>query len=237
MSPSVAAHSGRTANYLYQVLDDAPNSDDWNPNDQPVSYLIMREPERALLADIGDGPLVEASSNAAMNATFIRVDGNGTEVRYNASVRNRGGSSRIGPPNNYRVNFPHDQPWDGSGAAGGAVSVNFNSRFVHAQILGSVIFRMAGLPTAEATPVQVRVNGEDLASPSGPLMFGSYAQLETITGSFPDRHFPDDRRGNLYRAVAAGTETANLRYLGLTRKHTRMSTRSARMKNRMIGPT
>ena len=120
-TPTALEHPIRTANFLYQVIDDAPDTDTWSPNDQPISYLIMREPERAMLADIGDGPLVDAESNAAMNATFIRVDGNGTDVRYNVSVRNRGGSSRVGPPNNYRINFPHDRPWDG------AVLLNLNS--------------------------------------------------------------------------------------------------------------
>lgn len=208
ISPSVDSHPGRSANFLYQVIDDAPTSASWEPTDQPVTYLVMREPERAMLADMGDGPLIDAESNAAMNATFIRVDGNGTDVRYNVSVRNRGGASRVGPPNNYRVNFPHDRPWNG------VVSINLNSRFIHAQIMGSVIYRLAGLAAAEASAVQVRVNGEDLSEPAGPLMFGSYAQLENITGSFPDRYFPDDRRGNLYRAVVVGADTADLSYRG-----------------------
>ena len=198
----------RSANFLYQVLNDAATSEGWDPTDQPINYLIMLPHEADLLRDIGDGPLDQAESNAAMNATFIRVDGNGTDVRYLVGVRNRGGASRIGPPNNYRVNIPHDKPLDGT------VTVNFNSRYVHAQILGNLIYQLAGLPAADASPTQVRVNGMDLAEAGGPLMYGAYAQLEVITGSFPDNHFPDDRRGNLYRAVAAGTGSADLAYLG-----------------------
>ena len=73
----------------------------------------MTDAERAELADIGDGPVSEAQSNAQMNGTLIRVDGTGIEARYNVGIRNRGGASRVGPPNNYRVNVPHDRPIDG----------------------------------------------------------------------------------------------------------------------------
>ncbi|MCA9200283.1 MAG: CotH kinase family protein, partial [Planctomycetales bacterium] len=198
----------RTANYLYQVIDDAPNTQTWHANDQPIHYLIMRDAERLLLADIGDGPLAQAESNAQMNGTLIRIDGNGADVRYLTGIRNRGGSSRIGPPNNYRINVPHDRPLDD------AVSLNFNSRFTHAQVIGSAIFRLAGLTAAEAAPIQVRLNNLNLAEPDGPLMFGSYVNMEVVNGSFPDNHYPDDRRGNFYRAFAFGTKNASLEYLG-----------------------
>lgn len=198
----------RTANRLYQVLDDVENTATWQPGSQPVSHLIMTEAERLALADIGDGPFLEASSRAQMNGTFIRVEGNSTDVRYNVGIRNRGGASRVGPPNNYRVNFPHDAEFNG------VVSTNLNSRFTHAQAIGSAIYRLAGIPAADARISQVRVNGADLAEPGGPLMFGSYVELETITGSFPDRYFPEDRRGNLYRVIESGTETGDLRFEG-----------------------
>ncbi|MEZ6120403.1 MAG: CotH kinase family protein [Pirellulaceae bacterium] len=198
----------RTANYLYQVIDGAPTTQTWQADDQPIHYLIMRDSERLLLADIGDGPLAQAESNAQMNGTLIRIDGNGTDVRYLTGIRNRGGSSRIGPPNNYRINVPHDRPLDD------AVSLNFNSRFTHAQVIGSAIFRLAGLTAAEAAPIQVRLNNLNLAEPGGPLMFGSYVSMEVVNGSFPDNHYPDDRRGNFYRAFAFGTKNASLEYLG-----------------------
>jgi hypothetical protein len=203
----------RSANLLYQVLDDYPapspwQPTSWQPGGVPLMHVIMTEQERRLLADIGDGPLVQAESNAQMNATVLRVDGTGTDVRYNTGVRNRGGASRVGPPNNYRINLRHDEPLEGD------VAVTLNSQFIHSQILGSAIFRLAGLPVAEAAPVEVRVNGANLAEAEGPRMFGRYAQVEVITGSFPDRHFPDDSRGNLYRGFAAGVKSADLGYLG-----------------------
>lgn len=198
----------RSANLLYQVDDQAVYFEDRESDQQTTNYLIMTGTERAILRDIGDGPLLEASSNAEMSATFIQVDGNSHDVRYQVGVRNRGGSSRIGPPNNYRVNFTHDATFQGQ------TSLNLNSRFTHAQVIGSAIYRLAGMPAAEARPVQVRVNGADLAEPGGPLMFGTYAELEVMTGSFPDRYFPEDRAGNLYRVIEAGTETGDLRFEG-----------------------
>lgn len=200
--------SSRSANLLYQVLDDVPAPEQWQPGQEPIVYLIMSEQERQLLADIGDGPLFQAESNAQMNATFVRVDGTGVELRYNVGIRNRGGASRVGPPNNYRINLRHDEPVEGD------VALHFNSAFIHSQILGSAIYRLAGLVAADAAPVQVRVNGLNLAEPDGPKMFGRYAQVDAITGSFPDDRFPNDSRGNLYRGFAAGTKTADLSYLG-----------------------
>ncbi len=207
--PEVATDdASRAANLLYQVLDDVPAPERWEPGHEPMVYLVMTEQERLLLSDIGDGPLFQADSNAQMNATVVRVDGTGIDVRYNVGVRNRGGASRIGPPNNYRINYRHDQPMEGD------VAVHLNNAFIHSQILGSAIYQLAGLVAADASPVQVRVNGMNLAEPDGPRMFGRYAQVEAITGSFPDKRFPNDSRGNLYRGFAAGTKTADLSYLG-----------------------
>ena len=115
------------ANLLYQVDDSI------YAGPQPLYRLIMTDADRAELADIGNGgdPVDEEDSNAAMNATFVSVDGTGTDVRYEASVRNRGHGSRLGPPNNYRVNLPADAPWHG------VTAVNFNAFYVHSQIIGS----------------------------------------------------------------------------------------------------
>ncbi|MCA9263922.1 MAG: lamin tail domain-containing protein, partial [Planctomycetales bacterium] len=207
-SPAVAAEDGMRANLLYQVWDAWSGPEDWVPGSQPVFHLIMTDRERAELADIGDGPYTEALSNAQMNGTLVRLDGFGAEVRYNVGIRNRGGASRLGPPNNYRVNVPSDRP------IAGETKINFNSQFIHSQVLGSAIYRLAGIPAAAARAVQIRVNGADLAEPAGPRMFGSYAQLEVIDGQFPDSHFPGDSEGNLYRAEAAGVESGDLRYEG-----------------------
>jgi hypothetical protein len=197
----------QVTNALYRV-DAALDPDTyWQVGGQPLYYIIMTEMERGRLAYIGshsgaDGP------DARMNGTFISIDGTGTELCYRTGVRNRGHGTRNGPPNNYHVDFAHDEPWNDVGA------LNFNCRYTHAQIMGSAIFQMAGIAAAAATPAQVRINGANLAYPGSP-MFGVYVRLEAFNDDFANRHFPGDPDGNLYVCfrTSGGTE-AELRYEG-----------------------
>ena len=207
--PSAIQPGGQhLANALYQVNDAFdPN---FVPGSQPTYYLVMTEAERAELADIGDGGNGnEEDTNAQMNGTFISVDGTGVSVRYSVGIRNRGHGSRNGPPNNYRVNIPHDRPWKNTTA------LNINSRYTHAQVIGSAIHRMAGIPVPDGTAVQVRVNGQDLAV-SNNVMHGTYAYIEPLDSAFADKHYPDDSAGNLYKALRTdnGGDEADLRYEG-----------------------
>jgi len=75
---------------------------------------------------------------------------------------------------------------------------------------------MAGLPAFDAAPVQIRINGQNLATPGAPSMFGSYVHLEAPDGDFADSHFPNDGAGNLYRGTRLDdlTQEADLRYEG-----------------------
>jgi len=199
----------QVTNALYQVDDSFDADGVWIPGSQPIYYLIMTEAERARLEDIGDSEGGEDDSDAQMNGTFISVDGTDMELRYNVGIRNRGHGTRTGPPNNYHVNFPNSRAWKD------VSTVNFNCRYTHAQILGSAIFRMAGLAAPETIPVQVRVNGANLAYTGSP-MYGVYARLEAFNSDFADKHFPDDPSGNLYtcfRTDGGGGE-ADLRYEG-----------------------
>jgi hypothetical protein len=197
----------QVTNALYRV-DAALDPDTyWQVGGQPLYYIVMTEMERGRLAYIGshsgqDGP------DARMNGTFISIDGTGTKLCYRTGVRNRGHGTRNGPPNNFHVDFPHDGPWNDVGA------INFNCRYTHSQIMGSAIFQMAGIAAAAATPVQVRINGANLAYPGTP-MFGVYVRLEAFDDDFASRHFPGDPNGNLYTCFRTngGTE-AELRYEG-----------------------
>ncbi|MBN2473693.1 MAG: lamin tail domain-containing protein [Pirellulales bacterium] len=201
----------QAANLLYQV-DDAFDPDAvWDPHGQPGYHLIMTEAERAELEDIGNGsgpPGTEndSNSNAQMNATFVSVSGTGMQVRYNVGVRNRGKGSRDNPPNNYRVNFVSERPWQGVAA------INVNSKYTHLQFAGSAIMRVAGLAAEDALAMQVRVNGENLAE-TGPVMYGSYVHLQVPDADFAEQQFPDDAAGNVYRGVS-DTHAADLTYLG-----------------------
>lgn len=191
----------QVTNALYQV-DDEFNSTTWTAGDQPVYYLIMTAMEKGRLLDIGDPYGSEANSDAQMNLTFVSVDGVETKVRHRASVRNRGHGSRNDPPNNYRVNFPHDRKWEG------VDSINLNTKYTYLQVIGNALFRLSGVVSPEAKPVQVRLNGDNYALPgmtgNGNVqreMYGSYVHMEVVDGDFASNHFPDDDAGNAYKCM------------------------------------
>jgi hypothetical protein len=182
------------ANALYQVDDAATTSD------MPFLRLVMTETERAQLAGI------DTASDAEMNATFISHDGDGAKVRYLCGMRLRGAGSRGGLPKNYRVNIPNDNRWNGVEA------INLNSRYPHAQLAGSVLAQKAGLAAADARVVQLRVNGQNLAT-AGSVNYGAYLLVEPMNGAWAENHFPLDPEGNVYRG-SKYPWNANLDYLG-----------------------
>ncbi|MDG2488947.1 MAG: CotH kinase family protein, partial [Roseibacillus sp.] len=189
------ADGEQQANALLQFDDSYDPYAIWVAGSQPKYRIVMTEEERAELADIGDdseSPRNEEESNAEMSCTFIVEDGTGLALRYLASVRNRGASSRNPPPNNFLVKFRGDDPWNG------CLSVKFNAQYPHSQVFGSRYLRSAGIETAEATASLLRINGEDLAR-SGSNMFGSYAQVESFGSEYTRNHWPLDPDGNLYQ--------------------------------------
>lgn len=184
----------QVTNALYQVDDSFIAGDYWAPGSQPIYYLIMNETDKGRLLDIGDREGGEHNSDAQVNVTFVSVDGIDVKVRHNLGMRNRGHGSRNDPPNNYRLNFPHDRPWKG------VTEVNLNTKYTYYQLAGNAIFRMSGLPQPDVTAVQVRLNGENVAV-SGREMYGSYAHVEVIDNDFSDNHFPNNSAGNAYKCM------------------------------------
>jgi hypothetical protein len=165
----------QVANALYIVdaaIDPAYRS---GGGTEGLRYLVMTQAERGRLARIGSHHN-ESFSRARMNATFISLDAGDEQVRYNVGVRNRGKGSRRPPPNNYRVDFPNDGPWQGRTA------INLNSKHTYLQCLGHGLFREAGLPALEAARVQVRVNGSNPALDDPERTGGSYVQLDAYDG-------------------------------------------------------
>ena len=196
----------QVTNALYQVDNTFSGYGPWVPGRQPIYYLIMTERSKGRLLDIGDREGGEHNSDAQVNATFVSVDGVDIKVRHNLGVRNRGHGSRNDPPNNYRLNFPHDRPWKG------VVSFNLNSKYTYNQLAGNVLFQLSGLPQPNITAVQARVNGENLAE-SGQSMYGSYVHLEVIDSDYANNHFPGNGAGNAYKCMRdAGP--ADLQYRG-----------------------
>lgn len=206
------AAANQEANVLYQVDDSYNPAVAWSATNASLYRVIMTEAERLELQDIGDGsnqPASEDESDAEMNCTFIAEDGTGVAVHYLTSIRNRGATSRSPPPNNQLVKFRSDDPWDGR------ESVKFNAKVTHSQIIGSFIYRLLGVETADAVASRLRVNGADLAS-SGAPMWGHYARLESLNGEYTKNHFPTDSKGNLYqiRDNDDNGQEGDLRYEG-----------------------
>jgi hypothetical protein len=198
----------QVTNALYLVDGSVDPQTPWVPGGQPVYDLVMTEQERSELAYIGSRMDGEEDSDAGMNGTFISIGQAGVDLRYNVEIRNRGHGTRSGPPNNYHVHFPHDRRWQKTSA------INFNCRYTHAQIMGCALFHGAGIAAPDAVPVQVRVNGENLAYPASP-MYGVYVGLEAFDADFAAGHFPDDPDGNLYMCFRTdGGPEAELLYEG-----------------------
>ena len=144
-------------------------------------------------------------SHARFNATWVTHDGTGDSIVYLAGVRNRGNGSRYASPQSYNVAFRNSDSWKG------ATSLNLNTQNTPYQLLGSAIFRKAGLAVAESRAVQVRVNGANLAG-SGAPSYGFYCANEVQNTDFADHHFPLDSSGNIYRGFRQDSAGgANLR--------------------------
>ena len=179
----------QTANALYQV-----DNENFGTN-MAFLRLVMTEVERAEFAGI------DSNSDAEMNVTLVSFEGGSYQVRYNSGLRIRGAGSRSGTPKNYRVNIPTDNRWNDLS------EINLNSRYIHAQLAGSVLAQKAGLATADARLTQVRLNGVNPAPSGAPQNgggqsggYGTYVIIEPINGDFAANHFPNDSEGNAYRA-------------------------------------
>jgi len=198
--PAPTDNEGQAANLLYQVDNDYANIDRV-PGAAPIYFEVMTESERQTFEDI------DRYSDAQMNTTLIVVSGTGTDVRYNAGVRIRGSGSRNDNPPNNRINLPSDRPLNG------VTSLNINTRSVRNQIAGSALFRLAGLPAAEAKAVFLQSNGENLHNDD------VYAHVEPLNSDFVTNQFPLDSNGNLYKGrrpneSPPGGEGAGLEYFG-----------------------
>jgi hypothetical protein len=211
--PGAALVSGsprQVTNFLYLVDDSAATTATapWTPGTLPVHYLVMTNAERLELVDIGNGgPNTDQDSDAQMNGTFISIDQDGVQARYTAGIRNRGHGTRLGPPNNYRVNFAHDHPWNG------VTAIDINSRYIYLQLAGCKLFQQAGLRTPDAEAVRLRVNGQNLAS-AGEGQYGLYVRIEVTDSDFVEHHFPGEQNANVYKCMRVVAPGADLRYQG-----------------------
>ncbi len=202
----------QVVNALYQV-DDAVYE-----GSQAVYRLVIPTNDWANWTYLMDSVSRGQFSDAEMNGTLILSAGMDADIRYRAAVRNRGAGTRSARPHNLHVAIPNDHSWDGR------TKFSLNTRTVHSQVAGNALWSLAGLPNTYGAPVQVRVNGTNLAhaTPTGStdsFQFGSYFAYEPYNREWSDRHLPLDPNGNLYGAVwyLDGVRLqypADLRYLG-----------------------
>jgi len=103
----------------------------------PLYRLVMRAADKTELAGINSGgsggshpyPFYTGETNdqtmshARFNASFVSMDGTGTELRYRVGIRNRGNGSRSRQPQGLNVMFPNDDPWKG------VTQVNLNTQY------------------------------------------------------------------------------------------------------------
>jgi hypothetical protein len=184
----------QAANALYQV-DESTYSDR-----QPIYRFIFKASEWEAWVNLMDNVANGRYSDATMNATVVRSDGTGTDLRYLAGVRNRGAGTRAAHPHNLHLAIPRDNPLNGS------TRLDFNTRTVHAQVAGNAFFNAARLAGVFGTPAQVRLNGQNLANatPTGEVdsfQFGSYYCFEPYDTDWAARHMPQDAAGNLYKGT------------------------------------
>lgn len=192
----------QTANCLYQVDDTV------YAGAMPLYRLIMKAADKTELAGINSGgasgthPYAfytgetadQTFSHARFNASFVSVDGTGTEMRYRVGVRNRGNGSRLRSPQGLNVMFPNEDPWNG------ATQFNLNSQYTPWQVFGAVLFAQAGVPAPQSRAVQMRWNALNPAGAGSPA-YGFYACNEAWNSDLTDNRFPTDSSGNLYRGV------------------------------------
>jgi hypothetical protein len=179
--------TGQVANALFQIDNEVYT------NSAPLYKMVLTAGEHQELGNLLASASGFNSSDAAMNCTFISVDGVETLLRYQCSVRNRGHGSRIGNPHNYRVGFTSDHSWKDLAA------INLNARVTYAQTFGATIARRSGVEGGNSRAVRLRINGG--AGLGGTPTFDHYAANEDVGSDWARNHFPDDDNGNVYKVV------------------------------------
>lgn len=200
----------QSANALYQVDDSPLNQFGTSSSSQPIYKLIMTAVEanqlQTMPCNIQANDEVFRSSDVQVNATFINLDGSGSDIRHQIGIKRRGHGSRCSNPRNYRVHFVSAEPFKD------AFGVNLNTRQVHLQHLGAALANKAGAVGPYTRAVRVRVNNTDFAE-SGGQMFGSYAANEIYDSNWSENHLPLNDGGNVYKVIR-DVDPPNFEYRG-----------------------
>ncbi len=173
---------------LYQVDDRS------YPFGLPLYRAILRDADREDLETRG------VDSNVLLDGTFVR----GKEVFYNVGLRYRGDNSRDFAVKAFRIDFPHDQPFEG------ITHLNVNALDNHLADLAADFIRRADVPVFQTRPVAYTLNNAWQTKHGG-----LYLRVEAVDDELLARVFPGDDEGNLYHGRdPPGAGEADLKYLG-----------------------
>ncbi len=180
---------------LYQVDDDA------YPGGLPLYRLVMRDADLTTLATRA------VTSDVLLPGTFIHKD----DVYYDVGVRYRGENSRYYVSKAFRVQFTHEERFEGT------TRLNLNVQDIHRAFVGLDFLRRADIPSPQTRPAAFVVNrlfGDAVPANTSIRYGGIYQRMEAVDEDFLSREFPGDDDGNLYRPVVTSDGSGNLTYLG-----------------------
>lgn len=201
---SAADTTGHTRTYpasapdrvlLYQVDDDS------YPDGLPLYRLVMRNADLTTLATR------PVTSDVLLPGTFIHKN----DVYYSVGVRYRGENSRYYVSKAFRVQFTHEERFEG------ITRLNLNVQDIHLAFVGLDFLRRADVPAPQTRPAAFVVNGlfGDAVPANTSIRYGGvYQRMEAVDEDFLSRAFPGDDDGNLYRPVDTPDGSGNLDYLG-----------------------
>jgi hypothetical protein len=171
------------ANAMYQVTNTVESTT------MPLFRLIMTPAEVSRFNG--------SNGDQYSHVTFVSQIGTEVDVQYLSGVRHRGNSSRGFNPPPMRMDFTHDDLWNGVRA------LNLNTVNAFNQVIGMEMFELGGVGAENVFGAQVRRNG---VNPLGSRPWTAYAALEVFNEDWAENHFPGDGDGNLYRGVGARLE-------------------------------
>ncbi len=195
---------GQNTNCTYQVDNEVVEGA------APVYRLVLTAAENAAFTTYtagttgGGGPGQPGGGGGGggqigdrqFNVTLVVARGSDTTIRYLASMRVRGNSSRNYTIKPLRISMPTDNKW------GGVSDFLINPRGAPVQLLAHRIQRAAGLVAADASPIEVRRNGVEYTVTTGSTAdYGQLTRVEQLDGDYLDNHFPLAKSAQLYRKL------------------------------------
>ncbi len=186
---------GQNANCTYQVDNEVV------AGSAPVYRFVLTAAENAAFNTLAQS---NPRSDRFFAFTLVVTQGASTTIRYRASMRIRGNSSRMYSIKPLRISLPTDDRWDEIS------DFTIGPRGAPWQYLAHKIQRAAGLVAADVSPVELRRQGLEQAVTTGSTAdYGRLVRVEEIDGDYVDNHWPDAVAGQIYRKTAVSSWNSN----------------------------